>query len=116
MDISYTLLSDAHAIIGHHTLIADEGLCCGIPALFHDFGPCAGSIYAKNYNYNESKIFSESSDDFQLKFFNYFVEGRYPIGVTSYMESSYKKICDGNVVNRINKTIDKIIDTNSYNE
>ena len=116
MDISYTLLSDVHAIIGHHTSIADEGLCCGIPALFHDFGPYAGSIYAKNYNYNELKIFSESSDDFQLKFFIYFVEDRYPIGATSYMESSYKKICDGNVVDRINKTIDKIIDTNSYNE
>ena len=44
------------------------------------------------------------------------MEDQYPIEVTPYMNSSYKKICDGNVVDRINKIIDKIIDTNSYNE
>ena len=45
MAFSYTLLSDAYAIIGHHTSIADEGMCCGIPVLFHDFGPYATKVF-----------------------------------------------------------------------
>ena len=109
MDISYKLLSNVSAIIGHHTSIADEGMCCGIPVLFHDFGPYASSIYAMNYNYNDLEIFSKSSEDFHLKFYNYFVEGRYPIEVTIFMERSFRKICDSNVTKRISRTLDQIM-------
>ena len=112
MDVSYTLLSDAYAIIGHHTSIADEGLCCGIPVLFHDFGPYADSIYAKNYTYDDLDIFSKSSDDFQSKFFNYFIKGQYPAEILSYAEKAYKGICDGNVLKRVGYALEEIVGEN----
>tara|TARA_Y100000739_G_scaffold229587_1_gene244861 strand:- start:2690 stop:4522 length:1833 start_codon:yes stop_codon:yes gene_type:complete len=108
-DISYTLLSDVYAVIGHHTSIADEAMCYRIPVLFHDFGPYAESIYAQNYNYNNLDIFSKSSADFQSKFFNYFIKDQYPKEFQSYVEKTFGELNDGAALKRIGSSLKEIV-------
>jgi hypothetical protein len=109
MDISYKLLSNAYGVIGHHTSISDEAMCHGIPVLFHDFSPYASSVYKKNYDYNGLELFSSSSEEFQLKFFNYFIKEQYPDEIKSYMCENYKNLCNGNVTTRVNNILHEII-------
>ena len=109
MDVSYSLLSGAYGILGHHTSIADEGMFHKIPVLFHDFGPFADSIYAKNYSYEGLEIFSKSSDDFQIKFNNYFIKDQYPKEFNPYLEKTFGVLCDGSVTARIGRSIQEIV-------
>jgi hypothetical protein len=108
-DISYTLLSDVYAVIGHHTSIADEAICYRIPVLFHDFGPYAESIYAKNYNYDKLDIFSKSSTEFQLKFYNYFIKNQYPKEFKSYVDNTFGDLGDGIVLKRVGYYLEEIL-------
>ena len=108
-DISYTLLSDVYAVIGHHTSIADDAMCYRIPVLFHDFGPYAESIYAQNYNYDNLDIFSKSSAEFQSKFFNYFIKDQYPPEFQSYVEKTFGNLGDGRALKRVSCSLEEII-------
>ncbi len=108
-DISYTLLSDVYAVIGHHTSIADEAMCYRIPVLFHDFGPYAKSIYAQNYKYDNLEIFTQSSAEFQSKFFNYFIEDQYPDEFMSYVEETFGELDDGAALKRIGYSLKEIV-------
>ena len=87
-------------------------MCCGVPVLFHDFGPYANSIYSKNYSYDDLDFFSKSSDDFQSKFINYFIQDQYPTEILSYVEKNYRGICDGNVLKRVGYALEEIVGEN----
>ena len=110
MDVSYGLLKGAYAIIGHHTSIADEGMFCGFPVLFHDFGPYSQSVYAVNYNYNSLDIFSKSSEDFQSKFYNYFIKDNYPDEYKSHIEHTYRNLSKGSVMKRISANLESLVE------
>lgn len=109
MDVSYSLLSGAYGILGHHTSIADEGMFRNIPVLFHDFCPFADSIYAEDYRYEGLEIFSKSSDDFQMKFENYFIKGIYPEEFNLYLEKTFGSLRSGSVTERIGCSIQEIV-------
>lgn len=108
-DISYSLLKDAHGVIGHHTSIADEAMCYGIPVLFHDFGPYAESIYAQNYNYGDLDIFTKSSEDFQTKFIKFFKDNQYPSEFQHYVDKTFGDLGDNSVMKRISYSLNEII-------
>ena len=110
MDVSYELLKGAYGILGHHTSIADEGMFCGFPVLFHDFGPYSQSIYAENYNYNLLDIFSKSSEDFQSKFFNYFIKDNYPGEFESHLERTYRNLSKSSVLKKISKNLESLVE------
>jgi hypothetical protein len=72
----YKILNASDLVIAQHTSIADEALAIGMPVIFHDYSPYSNKIYASNFDYENSRMFCHSRNDFIDKFDTVISNGR----------------------------------------
>ena len=111
---AYRICAQSHVLIAKYTSMVDESLACGIPVIVHDYthnrhpGACVSSRHIPQ------DFFVHSFEEMKTRFADIVGASRQENfnRLESVRDYVYGGLADGNVVSRVQETLDTIYDSN----